>query len=166
MFRRKAKSAEKNSSGNLLGHILLVVDGAEPSIAAANYAARLASQAESSVTAVYVIDTATLESLLQMHIFVQDEREEFERDLERTGRRYLDYVTTIGKNHGVEVTTELLRGSFHQTILQVAREQKVDGIIIGGWRRTVTRKDTTSVERQLILDNAECPVLVVKKEPE
>lgn len=150
-------------NGNLLDKMLLVVDGSEPSIAAANYAAELARQTGGRITAVYVIDTATMEYLTQMRIFVAEERQEFEQDLERTGRRYLDYVRTIGGNHGIDVETLLLRGAFHQTILQKAREMPADVIVLGGWHRTITRKDVASVQRQLILDETDCPVIVVKR---
>ena len=164
MFRRKSNGENGTETPNLLGTLLLVVDGSEPSIVAANFAVHLASQIGSTITAVYVVDTATMDYLLQMHIFVSDERQEFERDVENTGKRYLEYVRTIGNNNGIEITTKLLNGSFHQTILAMARNQKVDAIILGGWRRSITRKDATSVERQLILDEAECPVIVIKGE--
>lgn len=147
---------------HLLARLLLVVDGSEPSIAAANVAMRLSVEFGSAVTAAYIVDTATMDYLLQMHIFVDDERLEFERDLEATGRRYLDYVKTIAANQHVEVETILRKGSFHKNILELSRTLGVDAIVLGGWKRTVTRKDSASVERQLILDEADCPVLVVK----
>ena len=150
-------------SENLLGTMLLVVDGSEPSIAAANYAAQLAAQADARLTAVYVVDTATMEYLTQMRIFIAEERQEFEKDLERTGQRYLDYVRTVARNHGVEAETVQTKGAFHLTILQMAREIKADLIILGGWHRTITRKDVASVQRQLILDEADIPVVVVKR---
>jgi nucleotide-binding universal stress UspA family protein len=150
-------------SDSLLNKMLLVVDGSEPSIAAANYAVGLASQTGGQITAVYVVDTATMEYLSQLRIFVSEERDEFEQDLERTGQRYLEYVRTIGSNHGIDVETVQLKGAFHQTILQKARDMAADVIVLGGWHRTVTRKDVASVQRQLILDEADCPVIVVKR---
>lgn len=163
LFGRK-ETANPAAGGNLLGHLLIVVDGSQPSIAAANFAVELAAQLGSRLSAVYAVDTATMDYLLQMHIFVKQEREEYEKDLERTGGRYLEYVKTIGNNHGIEVNTLLHRGRFHQVILREARALQVDAIVVGGWRRSVTRKDATSVERQLILDQADCPVIVVKDE--
>lgn len=148
---------------NLFNTILLVVDGAEPSIAAAHYAVDLAAQTGGTITAVYVVDTATMEYLTQMNIFVQDERNDFEKELEQTGKRYLDFVRTLGQKQGLDIDTIMESGTFHQVILQAARSLPADVIVVGGWHRTVTRKDTTSVERQLILDQADCPVIVVKK---
>jgi nucleotide-binding universal stress UspA family protein len=104
-----------------------------------------------------------MDYLMQMRILIQDERQEFEHDLESSGQRYLEYVRTLADKHDVsQVETELLRGSLHQIILRRARELGVDAIVVGGWKQTITRKDTTSVERQLILSEADCPVVTVK----
>ncbi|MFO7821494.1 MAG: universal stress protein [Lentisphaeria bacterium] len=149
---------------NLFNSMLLVVDGSEPSIAAAHYAVDLASQSGGRITAIYVVDTATMEYLTQMKIFVSEEREEFEKELEQTGRRYLDFVRTIAEKEGHEVDTIIDNGTFHQVVLQAARDLPADVVVLGGWRRSITRKDVTSVERQLILDQADCPVIVVKSQ--
>ena len=149
-------------SKEVLATILLVVDGSEASIAAANYAVALVAQTGGKLVAMHVVDTATMEYLMQMRIFVSEEREEFERDLAQTGRKYLDYVKAVASKECLEIETLQTRGAFHQCILQEARRQDVDAIVLGGWRRTVMAKDATSVERQLILDDAECPVIVVK----
>mgnify|MGYP006280956337 CR=1 FL=1 len=155
---------QKKKNDNLLGRILLVVDGSDPSIAAVNYAVKLASQCESTISAVYVVDTATMDYLMQMRIFVEEERSEFEQDLERTGKRYLQYAQTQADKVDVELETMLRKGNFHKTILQLARQIPADIIVMGGWHRTITRKDATSRERQLIMDEAGCPVLVIKAE--
>ena len=161
MFGFKAKSTSESQTP-LFTNVLLVVDGSEPSVAAAKLAVNMVAQHECALTAVYVVDTATLDYLLQMRIFVAQEREGFEKDLEKTGARYLEYVSTIARKQGMEVETVLRHGSFHQQILLEARERNVDAIVLGGWRRTIARKDTASVERQHILDQADCPVIVVK----
>ena len=146
----------------MLGNLLLVIDGSEASIAAANFAVRLAAQVDSILHAIYVVDTATMDYLMQMRIFIAEERQEFEKDLERTGTRYLDYVKTIGRKCHVEIQPHLKRGRFHQTVLQTSRELEVDAIILGGWCASVTRKDATCVERQLVLTDSKCPVIIVR----
>jgi nucleotide-binding universal stress UspA family protein len=162
MFGFKAKTATAESESSLFSNVLLVVDGSEASVAAANLAVAMAAQQKCELTAVYVVDTATLDYLLQMRILVNQEREGFEQDLERTGKRYLDFVQTIGRKLGLDVDVVLRRGSFHQEILKEARERKVDAIVLGGWKRTIARKDKASIERQHVLDQADCPVIVVK----
>jgi len=164
--REQEAPAEQSVQGatNLFERILLVVDASEASSAAAQFAVRLALQTGGRLLAVHVVDTATMDYLMQMHIFVREEREEFEKDMERTGRRYLEYVSAIARKNGLDVETHLHKGSFHRTILDVARDENASVIVLGGWRHTITRKDVTSVERQLILDEAICPVIVVKAE--
>ncbi len=161
MFGFKTKSAS-DAEAPLFTNVLLVVDGSEPSVAAANMAVRMAAQQGCSLTAVYVVDTATLDYLLQMRILVNQEREGFEQDLAKTGARYLEFVTTIARKHGAQVETVLRHGSIHQEILKEAHARNVDAIVLGGWKRTIARKDSASVERQHILDQADCPVIVVK----
>ena len=120
MWWRKDKTAPGEAAQQteeqlaLLGQVLLVVDGSEPSIAAARFAVELSAQMGCRVTAVYVVDTATMDYLLQSRIFVSEERQEFERDLESTGQRYLDFVTTIAANRGIQVATALEKGSWQE----------------------------------------------------
>lgn len=161
---QQTNDSQPATAAKVLGSCLLVVDGSEPCLAAASLAVTLAQQTGCRVTAVYVVDTATMDYLMQLHVLVRDERDEFEVDLERTGQRYLERVATLGRAHGVTVATVLRKGCFHTAILQEARDLGVQAIILGGWRRSVTRKDAPSVERQLILDLADCPVVVVKSE--
>lgn len=148
-----------------LHRLLLVVDGADPSIAAARFAIELAKFFHSEILAVYVVDTATMDYLMQMRILVKEEREAFEQDLERTGQKYLDYIATIARKENIEIKTTRLKGAYHRKILDHARKEQVDGIVVGGWKRSITSKDRMSVERQLILDEAPCPVIVIKEYP-
>lgn len=165
MFGFKSKKETESETGeNLFSRILLVVDGSEPSIAAAHYAVNLAAQSGGELTAVNVVDTATMDYLMQMHIFIKEEREEFEKDLERTGGKYLEFVSAVAGKAGLEINSVQKRGAYHKMILQEARQLPAGVIVIGGWKKTMTRKDAAGVERQLILDEASCPVIVIKSD--
>ncbi len=142
--------------------MLVVVDGSQPAMDAVDYAIALATRASCELIAAFVIDTAIMDYLLQMRIFVKDEREDFELDLEKKGRHALAQVRSQALLHGLEVETILCKGRLHQTILQATRDLQVDTIVIGGWHEGTTLKNSSSVERQLVLDQAECPVIVVK----
>lgn len=160
--RPKPNGAPPPAAPSILGPVLLVVDGSEMAMAASQLAVGLAQHLGSPLSAVYVVDTATMDYLMQLRIFVQDERDEFEADLEQTGRRCLDSVAALGRAGGITVRTVLQRGRFHSTVLHEARSLKAGVIIVAGWSQSITRKDAATVERQLLLDQAECPVLVVK----
>ncbi len=142
---------------------LLVVDGSQPALDAAEFAVNFARQTNCCLCAAFVVDTATLNYLQQMHIFVSEERQELEEDLQRKGRRYLAAVQELGKKYDLQVETHICQGRFHQVILALARKLEVDLIITGGWKHEIKQKDSSSIERQFIMDLAECPVIVVKK---
>jgi nucleotide-binding universal stress UspA family protein len=150
---------------NLFSKLLVMVDGSESSTAAADFAGRLAQQTGARLHAVYVVDTATMDYLMQLRIFVAEERQECEKDLERTGARYLEYARAVGRKHGVEVETHLRKGPVDRSVLQAIRELGVDALIMGGWCGGVSHKDATCTARQLILAEALCPVIVIKTGP-
>jgi nucleotide-binding universal stress UspA family protein len=145
---------------------LLVVDGSPASQDAARYAIGLAAALSCELLAIFVIDVAVMDYLMQMRIFLKEEREEFEEDLVRKGRRLLIRVEEAASQVGIDVETILCKGRFHQSILQLVAERKIDTIIISGWKDSSVQKDLSSVERQLVLDQADCPVIVVKRQAE
>ena len=149
--------------GNFLRRLLLVVDGSQRSEEAACFACRLAKRLGCALEAVYSVDTATMDYLLQMHIFVSDERNEFEAAIEEKGKSYLERVKRFAEAYGIELETKILRGRFYQTILDYGKASQADAIVLGGWGDGRGHaKDTFSVERELIMKLAECPVFVVK----
>jgi len=144
--------------------ILVAVSGTESSIVAAQYAICLAKTLGSQLLAVYVVDVGTLQDLLTARIFVQSESLEYERDLEEDGRRYLNYVTKLATEKGVQIQAEQARGRVHTEVLRVARENEVDLIVLGEITPMLTRLEAQLPHSERILYDASCPVLVVKDE--
>ena len=143
--------------------VMIVVDGSQASYDAVSYAIAMASRIpDCQLCAAFIVDTANMDLLLQMHIFVSEERASFESEMETKGRRTLDFVRAQGLKHDIEIDTYLMKGRVTQIVLQAIRELDVDMLIIGGWHNGSTRKDTSSVEYQLLLDQADCPVVVIK----
>jgi len=145
-----------------LRKILLVMDGSGSAQKAADFAVNLALSTGCSLQAVYVVDTATLDYLQQMKIFIKEERQTFELELEQKGQRYLDILKEQAAKLEIPVETFIAHGRQHQAILHLAKREAVSAIVMGGWCNEAQRKDTTCVERRLILDLATCPVMVIK----
>jgi len=142
--------------------VMVVMDGGEKCMGAARAAVEIARELGSSLYVATVVDTETLNRLLQRHILVEEERATFERELEHDARRYINYVRQLTEGTDIPVESVVLKGSLHRCVIDEATKRKIDLIVLGGWTHSMVRREIVPRERQIILDEAECAVLVVK----
>ncbi|MGL4985944.1 MAG: universal stress protein [Treponemataceae bacterium] len=148
----------------LFKDILVLVNGSEGSIKAAQYAVLMAKLYRCNVKALYIIDTATLKQLTLSKFFIKEESLEYEGALAADGDRYLDYVSELGKSKGVEIETIIRRGAVWSEVISVADEMNISLVLLGGFEREgVDQKDVLSTSYRKILLNAHCSVLMVKE---
>ena len=150
------------AAATLFRNILALVDGTESGMRAAACAIELARSMRSRLVAIAVVDTDTLRMLMSARILVPEEVAEFESELGRTERRCLTFVEQMAQKAGIAVETVLREGICHSTVLAEQRAIKADLIVIGGFHQTLTKHNLISRERQIIIDEAPCSVLVVK----
>ena len=143
-------------------HVLVLVDGTESSLKAAECGVQLAKAYRAQFTAVGVVDTATLKHLLTSGIMVAAEMQDYEHEIEASERKHLNYVADLAKENGVKAHTVLLKGAVHSAVLAEQKSCGADLIVIGAFRWTLAHRDQSARERQLILDEAPCPVLIVR----
>ncbi|MBL7223504.1 MAG: universal stress protein [Candidatus Brocadiae bacterium] len=143
-------------------HILVLIDGTESAIQAAKYAIQLARSSKAQLTAIAIVDTATLKHLLSASIMVAAEMEEYQLELSDSGRKQLDYVASLAKDEGVKLNTSLLKGAAHAAVLAEQKSSGADLIVIGAFRWTLSQRDQIARERQLLLDESPCPILFVR----
>ena len=148
---------------SLFSNIVVAISGADASILAAKYAIVLTKLYHCKLTAVYVIDTATIKQLTLSKIFVQEESLEYEKSLEANGERYLSFVEELARAKGVKIEREMRRGSVNNEILSVADERKSDLILLGGWEKDRNARDIITHSHREIMINAKCSVLLVKE---
>lgn len=146
----------------LFSHILTAVSGSEASIHAVKYSIVLAKQLHIWLSAVYVVDTATIRQLTLNRIFVPEESQEYENSLIDNGNRYLDYCQQLAQAKGVHIETELRSGTVYSQILEAAEQQGADLIVLGGWERDRSPREIIGTTHKEILYAAPCQVLVVK----
>jgi nucleotide-binding universal stress UspA family protein len=142
--------------------ILLFAESSEEGMRAARDAVRLAADEDALLVIATIIDTSILKQLVSFRIFIEEERAEFEKELEESGQKHLHYLSELAAKAGVNCRTSLLRGACHSAIL---REQKVRGanlLVMGAFRASTVRRDLLAHEKQLILDEVPCPVLLVR----
>ena len=142
--------------------ILLFADGSEGAIRAAELAVHLAQVHDADLVAVAVVDTETLSMLLRQHILIDEERAEFDAELEASAERQLNLVANQARRQAVPAETALLRGNTHSAILAEARRRNADLIVLSGFTSTMTRRDLLAKQKQYIVDEAPCPVVLVK----
>ena len=142
--------------------ILLFAEGSPEGMKAARDAIHLAADEGATLIIASVVDTSTLKQLLTSRIFIEEEMEEYERELEQSCRKQLTYIAQLADKAKVKHRASLLRGACHTAIL---REQKQCGaslLVMGAYRASTARRDLMAREKQLIVDEIPCPVLLVR----
>ena len=147
----------------LFSNIVVAVSGSGASILASKYAIVLANLYRCRLSAVYVVDTATIRQLTLSKIFIQEESQEYERGLEANGERYLSFVEDLARAKGVKIEREMRKGAIYTEILNAAEERKADLILLGGWERERNARDIITNAHREIMVNAKCSVLLVKE---
>jgi nucleotide-binding universal stress UspA family protein len=147
----------------LISNIITVITGSDASILAAKYAIVMSKMYRCRLTALYVVDTATIRQLTLSKIFIQEESQEYERSLEANGKRYLSFVEELARAKGVKIEQEIRNGAVYTEVLAVADETKADLIVLGGWEKDRSARDIISHAHREIMVNAKCSVFIVKE---
>ncbi|MHC4480585.1 MAG: universal stress protein [Planctomycetota bacterium] len=142
--------------------ILLFAEGSDEGMKAAKDAIALADDENATLIIASVVDTSTLKQLVSSRIFVQEEMEEYEQELEESCRKQLNYIAQLADRAGVKNRTALLTGACHTAVLREQRARNADLLVMGAYRATTARRDLMAREKQLIVDEIPCPVLLVR----
>lgn len=141
--------------------ILLLGEGSDEGMEAARDAIHLSADEDAMLVIVSVVDTNTLRQLLTYRIFIEDEMQEYERELEQSCRKQLDYIGQLAEKAKVKHRTELLTGTCHTAILGQQKRCKADLLVMGAFQATTVKTNLLAREKQLIIDEILCPVLLV-----
>jgi nucleotide-binding universal stress UspA family protein len=147
---------------SLISHLLVAVSGSGASINAARYAIVMAKLYRCKLTAIYVVDTATLKQLSLSKIFLPEESADYEKSLEANGKRYLDFVEELAKARAVQLEKVLRYGNVTTEIITTAQEKGADLIVLGGWEKDRDPRDIVGHTHREIQVNSKVSVLVVK----
>ena len=114
----------------IISNIITAVTGSDASIMAAKYAIVMAKAYRCRLSAVYVVDTATIKHLTLSKIFIMEESSEYEKSLEANGQRYLSFVEELAHAKGVKIEKEIRRGAVYTELLAAADEREANTIIL------------------------------------
>jgi nucleotide-binding universal stress UspA family protein len=143
-------------------HIMVWIDGTDSADRACRLAVDIARSSHAKITAVSVVDTETLGSLLKQRLLVVDEMQEFEVELAASAEKYLKNACELAAKAGVKMDTVLLKGCAHSGVLAEGGNRNADLIVMGTFNSADIRRDLAARGRQLVVDGAQCPVLLVR----
>ena len=141
--------------------ILLLAEGTDEGMQAARDAIHLAADEDAMLVMVSVVDTNTLRQLLKYRIFIEDEMREYEQELEQSCRKQLGYLAQLAEKMNARHQAELLTGACHTAILEQQRRSRADLLVMGAFQATTVKTNLVAREKQLIIDEIPCPVLLV-----
>jgi len=143
-------------------HILVPTDGSETSIDAGRLAIQIAVTHGIPITFVYVVDNAIVDEIAEA---TSKTAKMVHQELEAKGRRYLDYLSRLARDRGLQTDQVVRHGMPHGEIANLARERNVDLIVIGQVGRRGARRIHIGSVAERVIDYAPCPVLVVRHIP-
>ncbi len=144
--------------------VMVYLDGSEQSVTAAQYAICLCRAAGAELTALYVVNTRALGDLVKARIFLQEEQEEYRRDLDADADRYLNHVRNLARQKGLAIETVKVSGTVHQEVRRAVQEGEVDLLVIGEVSTIRSRRDELYNEADRAMRSVACSVLIVKDE--
>ena len=147
---------------DIIRNILVHIDGTEHAVTAAHYAVCLAKTLHADLSALFVVNTQALGTLVKSRIFLEDEEMEYRNDLYADAERYLNHVKTIGQAKGVDITLLNKSGSVSGEIKQSVQELNIDLLVIGELSRIKSRRDQFYDETERAMRSVPCSVLMVK----
>jgi nucleotide-binding universal stress UspA family protein len=139
--------------------ILTPIDGSKTSTIAGKLAVDLAVSNKARLIFIYVVDETVVDELARSFDQTSEEKS---RELARTGQKYLDYLSIVAQGRGIAAETILRQGTPHLEIVDEAKKQGADLIVIGYVGRRGPRRILIGSVTERVIEYAECPILIAK----
>ena len=143
-------------------HILCGIDFSAASLRAFRYALHLASAGDSDVTLLHSIETPP--ELRERQIVAAFDVEAVRAAATAAARHRLETLSPGHDGPVVPIRAEVRVGCPHRQIVEVARQQHADLIVLGTHGRSVVDQWVFGSNTHAILRSAPCPVLTVRPE--
>jgi nucleotide-binding universal stress UspA family protein len=146
-------------------HILVATDFSPASEAALAWARDLAQQYAARLSLLHVVNDPRATGVLTAEVYVPPNPESRERLLRETRER-LEQALPPNERTQFGVMTEARIGDVAETILETAREQKADLIVMGTHGRHGLAHVLLGSVAERVLRDAPCPVLSARAQPQ
>jgi nucleotide-binding universal stress UspA family protein len=145
-------------------NILVYIDGSEESISAMMYGILMAKQNNANLQAMYVVNTKALADLVKVGIFLDLEKNEYQRDLQKDAERYLKHAQKLAKKKEVVVSCITEEGSAHKIVRDYIKANDIDLLVLGGVSTIRSRRDELNSETDRMVRTVPCPVMLVRED--
>ena len=146
-------------SDPLFQQMLVPIDGSESSVEAAQLAFRVAHALCARVTLLYVVDTVVMREVMR---FANHQPADVHEEFRKSGREYLRHLEELAHQANLAVRREIREGEPHEEIVALADELGADLIVMGHVGRRGPRRILIGSVTERVIEQAHCPVLVVK----
>ena len=150
---------------DIIRKILVPVDGSDCSFEAVEYAVNLAAKHNSEICLVFIVPT----SASNYYLMTEDWSPVLVctmREMEEEGESILLSTVTSVKEAGTKARAQLDYGRPAHKIVQIAKEENSDMIVMGRSSRSFVARWLFGSVSDEVVRRAPCPVLVVKERPQ
>ncbi|MGI0086880.1 MAG: universal stress protein [Nitrosotalea sp.] len=144
--------------------ILLAIDKSGYKDKAIGYAITLAKSLGAEVIVIHVIGSSSLGATRDVLGYYRGGKvKEYQDALKKDAEKFLDKVVELGEKEDVVIKSEVIVGSpVKKVIIDYAKKQKVDLIVIGSKGMTGIEKFVLGDVAHAVVSYAYCPVLAVR----
>jgi nucleotide-binding universal stress UspA family protein len=139
---------------NMIKRLLVPVDGSKSSENAVRYACSIAEKFGSELLLLTVVPPPII---LGVEAGIIDYR-----PLEESGKKVLENMRKIADSLGIRSSVRLETGQIADTIINVAKEESVDLIVIGSRGLSRAKRFLLGSVSNSVSHHASCPVLIVR----
>jgi nucleotide-binding universal stress UspA family protein len=155
------------SSSKSIRKILVPIDGSTASVKALQYATHLAGleASEAQLIVVHVLEGVKQGGAIGLQAKYGNVRlvEGFKRARRDAALKWLEQVEVAAKKKGIRLKTEVLDGdSKVKVIIEYAKKNRVDLIVIGSTGLTRFKRLLLGTIANAVVSSAPCPVMVVR----
>lgn len=139
--------------------ILIPVDRSENASRALEYALRLAKSTASKATLLSVVEDNNIPYPVESYVSIR----ELERSFEESAKKYVDdLLSKAERNYGIEARAIVRRGHPAKVILDVAKSEGADLIIMGSRGMGSFKEMLLGSVSHAVVSHATVPVLIVR----
>ena len=144
-----------------LQNVLVSYDGSPHSKEALHWAIYFGRHSGANITAVKVFEPFLTRPLKEAGSILPDSLDQYEQ-LEKQDQQLMAEAKALGREHGLRITTEILKGKVAESILNYAKQHAMDMIITGNRGHGALKQLLVGSVTRHLVSLSPMPVLVVK----